>query len=125
MSPAGKNILIIEDNPFNMELIRDFLDLKGYTTYEAVNAEDGIRVAREILPHLVLMDIQLPGMDGIEATRILKSDEKTKAIHVIAVTAHAMKGYKEELMAQGFDDYISKPVELKVLIEKVSDILGV
>lgn len=123
MTSEAKKIVIVEDNPFNMELVHDILAIKGYKIYEAVDAEQGIEMIAKIQPDLVLMDIQLPGMDGIEATKIIKSQESTKDIPVIAVTANAMKGDREEIISQGFDDYISKPIELTILTEKVAEIL--
>ena len=123
MTSEAKKIVIVEDNPFNMELVHDILAIKGYEIYEAVDAEQGLEMIAKIQPDLVLMDIQLPGMDGIEATKIIKDQESTKDIPIIAVTANAMKGDREEIISQGFDDYISKPIELTVLIEKVAEIL--
>lgn len=123
MTSKAKKIVIVEDNPFNMELVHDILAIKGYEIFEAVDAEQGLEVIAKILPDLILMDIQLPGMDGIEATKIIKSQEATKDIPVIAVTANAMKGDREEIISKGFDDYVSKPIELTVLTEKVKEIL--
>ena len=123
MTSEAKKIVIVEDNPFNMELVHDILAIKGYEIYEAVDAEQGLEIIARVKPDLVLMDIQLPGMDGIEATRLIKSQESTKNIPVVAVTANAMKGDREEIISQGFDDYISKPIELTALIEKVAEIL--
>lgn len=123
MTSDAKKIVIVEDNPFNMELVHDILAIKGYDIYEAVDAEQGLEIIARVKPDLVLMDIQLPGMDGIEATRLIKSQESTKNIPVVAVTANAMKGDREEIISQGFDDYISKPIELTALIEKVAEIL--
>ena len=123
MTSEAKKIVIVEDNPFNMELVHDILAIKGYEIYEAVNAEQGLEIITRIKPDLVLMDIQLPGMDGVEATKIIKNQESTKNIPVVAITANAMKGDREEIISQGFDDYISKPIELAVLTEKVAEIL--
>ncbi len=123
MTSEAKKIVIVEDNPFNMELVHDILAIKGYDIYEAVDAEQGLEIIARVKPDLVLMDIHLPGMDGIEATRLIKSQESTKNIPVVAVTANAMKGDREEIISQGFDDYISKPIELTALIEKVAEIL--
>ena len=123
MTNETKKIVIVEDNPFNMELVHDILAIKGYEIYEAVDAEQGLEIIARVKPDLVLMDIQLPGMDGIEATRLIKNQESTKNIPVVAVTANAMKGDREEIISQGFDDYISKPIELTALIEKVAKIL--
>ena len=108
-------ILIIEDNPNNLKLIRDVLQFKGYQTIEAETAEAGIRLARERQPALILMDIQLPEMGGREAMKVLKADEKTQQVPIIAVTSFAMKGDRERLLADGFDDYLAKPVTIKEL----------
>ena len=123
MTSGAKKIVIVEDNPFNMELVHDILAIKGYDIYEAVDAEQGLEMIAKILPDLVLMDIQLPGMDGVEATKIIKGQESTKDIPVIAVTANAMKGDREEFISEGFDDYVSKPIEISILTEKVGEFL--
>ena len=106
-------ILIVEDNPKNLKLIRDLLQFKGYQTIEAETAEAGIDLARERRPALILMDIQLPGMDGREAMKTLKGDAATQEIPIIALTASAMKGDREALLAEGFDGYIAKPIDIK------------
>jgi two-component system cell cycle response regulator DivK len=106
-------ILIVEDNPKNLKLIRDVLQFHGYTTLEAVTGEAGVEVARAQQPTLILMDVQLPGMNGREAMQVLKSDVHTRHIPLIALTAFAMKGDKESLLAEGFDGYIAKPVDIK------------
>ena len=124
MTSTGKKIFIVEDNPLNMELLHDILAMKGYDIYEAEDAEKCLEMIQSIKPDLVLMDIQLPGMDGIEAMKTIKAEEATKDIPIIAVTANAMKGYREEMLSEGFDDYISKPIELTVLTEKVAGILS-
>ena len=123
MTSGAKKIVIVEDNPFNMELVHDILAIKGYDIYEAVDAEKGLEIINKIRHDLVLMDIQLPGMDGVEATKIIKAQESTKDIPVIAVTANAMKGDREEFISEGFDDYISKPIEISILTEKVGQFL--
>jgi two-component system, cell cycle response regulator DivK len=110
---AGALILIIEDNPKNLKLIRDLLQFKGYQTIEAETAEAGIDLARERRPALILMDIQLPGMDGREAMKTLKADTATREIPIIALTASAMKGDREGLLSDGFDGYIAKPIDIK------------
>ena len=121
---AKETILVIEDNPLNMELATDLLELHGFTVLQAGNAEDGILLARESLPDLILMDISLPGIDGLEATRILKSDERTAAIPIVAVTAHAMKGDEEEIHAVGCEGYIAKPIDTRLFPIEVSRYLG-
>ena len=111
----GALILIVEDNPKNLKLIRDLLQFKGYRTLEADTAEAGIELAREHQPVLVLMDVQLPGLDGCEAMKILKADVNIRQIPVVAVTSLAMKGDRENLLAAGFDGYLSKPIDIKEL----------
>jgi two-component system, cell cycle response regulator DivK len=117
---ADALILIIEDNPKNLKLIRDLLQFKGYRTSEAATAEAGIDLAREQRPTLILMDIQLPGMDGREAMKILKGDGATSEIPIIALTASAMKGDREALLAEGFDGYIAKPINIKEVPDVVA-----
>ncbi len=116
-------ILIIEDNDKNLKLIRDVLQVKGYATLEAVNAEDGIELARKHRPGLVLMDIQLPGMNGIEALRVLRADPATAAIPVIAVTASVMQQDRKLITDAGFDAYVGKPINLKEFLDAVKDAL--
>ncbi|HVE50274.1 MAG TPA: response regulator [Casimicrobiaceae bacterium] len=119
MSP----ILIVEDNEKNMKLARDILQAKGYPTLEAVTGEDGVRMAIEHLPMLVLMDIQLPGINGIEALRQLRADQRTASIPVIAVTASVMATDRRQIMDAGFDAYIGKPINLKEFVDTVRRIL--
>jgi CheY-like chemotaxis protein len=107
-------ILIIEDNPLNMELARDLLESRGYQVREAVTALEGIQAIRVRLPDLVLMDIQLPGMDGLAATRILRQDENLKDLIIIALTAHAMKGDEQKVMEAGCNGYMSKPIDTRL-----------
>jgi len=113
-------VLIVEDNPKNLKLIRDVLEYEGYQVGVADTAEMGINIAREHQPNLILMDIQMPGMDGIEAMKILKADKLTESIPIIAVTSLAMKGDREELLAQGFSDYHAKPIDIKGLRQIVA-----
>jgi putative two-component system response regulator len=110
---SAKKILIIEDNPVNMELATDLLDMAGYVTLQAEDAEKGIRMARSEMPDLILMDIQLPGMDGLTATTILKSEEQTQHLRIVALTAHAMKGDEERALALGCLGYITKPINTR------------
>lgn len=112
-------ILIVEDNPANMELAVFLLDKAGHEVMRATDAETGIRLAREQLPELILMDIQLPGMDGLTAARRLKDDDETQGARIIALTAFAMKGDKERLRAAGFDGYIAKPFHHRELTERI------
>ena len=117
-------ILIVEDNEKNMKLVRDILQVKGHTTLEAVTGEDGVRLALEHKPELVLMDIQLPGMNGMQALRVLRDHEATAAIPVIAVTASVMQQDRKSIMEAGFDAYIGKPINLKEFLATVNDALA-
>jgi two-component system, cell cycle response regulator DivK len=112
-------ILIVEDNDKNMKLARDILQAKGYATIEAVTGEDGVRLAKERKPALVLMDIQLPGINGIEALRQLRADPATASIPVIAVTASVMASDRREITDAGFDGYVGKPISLKAFLDAV------
>ena len=116
---AGELILIVEDNEKNRKLERDVLQFHGYQIMEAVTAEDGLRLAGEAPPALVLMDIQLPGMSGIEALAALRADPALRAIPVIAVTASAMTQDRQKILAAGFDGYQSKPISVKDFVAAV------
>jgi CheY-like chemotaxis protein len=107
-------ILIVEDNPLNMELARDLLESRGYLVREAATALEGIEAIRARPPDLVLMDIQLPGMDGLTATRILRQDESLENLIIVALTAHAMKGDEQKVMEAGCNGYISKPIDTRL-----------
>jgi two-component system cell cycle response regulator DivK len=115
---AGE-ILIVEDNEKNMKLVRDVLQVTGHRTLEATTGEVAIEVALARTPALVLMDVQLPGIDGIEALARLRSDERTASIPVVALTAQAMHGDRERFLEAGFDDYISKPVDVAALLQTI------
>jgi CheY-like chemotaxis protein len=119
-----KLILIVEDDPKSLMLFRDVLQFKGYITIEATDGQQAVDQAKEHKPDLILMDIQLPVMDGIEATKIIKHDETTKGITVIALTAYAMSGDMMKMLATGFDDYISKPVHIPDFLKKVAGYLN-
>jgi two-component system cell cycle response regulator DivK len=121
---AGELILIVEDNEKNRKLVRDVLQFKGYRTIEAETAEIGLSLAREEHPALILMDIQLPGMNGIEALARLRADAATRRIPVVAVTASAMTHDRQKILAAGFDAYQSKPIDVKGFLELVSGILA-
>lgn len=112
---AGELILIVEDNERNLKLLRDLLGANGYRILEARSAEDALVLARVERPQLVLMDIQLPGMDGLAALRELRAAPETTATPVIAVTAFAMKDDRERLLSAGFDGYLEKPVNVREL----------
>jgi two-component system cell cycle response regulator DivK len=120
---AGELILIVEDNDKNRKLVRDVLQFRGYRTLDAETGEIGLALARETLPALVLMDIQLPGMSGIDALAHLRADPATRHIPVIAVTASAMMQDRQQILAAGFDAYQSKPIDVKGFLQLVTDIL--
>jgi two-component system cell cycle response regulator DivK len=116
---TGERILVVEDNEKNMKLFRDVLGATGYRTLEATNGGEAVELATEHAPDLVLMDIQMPDFDGVEALRRLRADDRTAAIPVLAVTAQAMQGDRERFLAEGFDGYLSKPVNVRELIGTV------
>ncbi len=112
-------ILLVEDNDKNMKLLRDVLGLKGYETLEATSGEEAVLLAAERVPALVLMDVQLPGIDGLEALARLRADERTASVPVLALTAQAMQGDRERFRDAGFDDYLAKPVDVLELLATV------
>ena len=112
-------VLIVEDNEKNMKLARDVLQAKGYKTLEAVTGEEGVKLAKENIPDLVLMDIQLPGINGIEAFKQLRADPKTTSIPVIALTASVTPTDRSQITAAGFDAFVGKPINLKEFVETV------
>jgi len=116
---ANELILIVEDNDKNLKLARDLLQFAGLRTLEAMTAEDGIALAQRDRPNIVLMDIQLPGMDGIAALRKLREDERTAAIPVVALTASVMKSDRERFDAAGFDGFMQKPVDVRTFASEV------
>jgi CheY-like chemotaxis protein len=120
---ANELILIVEDNDKNRKLVRDALQFKGYQTIEAETGEEGVTLARERRPALVLMDIQLPGINGIEALRQLRADPATQGIPVIAVTASVMAQDRQNIMAAGFDAYQGKPISVREFLETVRKML--
>jgi two-component system cell cycle response regulator DivK len=120
---AGELILIIEDNEKNRRLVRDVLQFKGYETIETETGEEGVELARTRQPALVLMDIQLPGIDGITALKRLREHPATREIRVIAVTASAMTQDRQNILAAGFDGYQSKPINVKSFLDAVETIL--
>jgi two-component system cell cycle response regulator DivK len=121
---AGELILIVEDNEKNRKLERDILQFHGYQTVEADTAEEGIRLAQAAPPALVLMDIQLPGMNGIEALHHLRGDPRTRGIPVIAVTASAMTQDRQMIMAAVFNSYQPKPIEVTQFVAAVHTAVG-
>jgi len=121
---AGELILNIEDHEKNRRMVRDVLQFKGYQTIETETGEEGVELARSRQPALVLMDIQLPGIDGITALRQLRDDPITRAIRVMAVTASAMTQDRQKILSAGFDGYQSKPINVKAFLEAVHELLA-
>jgi two-component system, cell cycle response regulator DivK len=121
---ANELILIIEDNEKNRKLCRDVLQVKGYRTIESETAEEGLELARGQAPALILMDIQLPGIDGITAMKQLKADPQTAKIPIIAITASAMTHNRTTMLAEGFDGYQTKPIGLKDFLAEMERVLA-
>ena len=120
---ANELILIVEDNPKNLKLVRDTLQVKGYQTIDTETGEEAVRLARERRPALILMDIQLPGINGVEALRQLRADPMTSAIPVIAVTASVMTQDRKRIMDAGFDGFQGKPLSMRELLATVREVL--
>ena len=120
----AKTILIVEDNELNMKLFHDLLDANGYQTVQTRNGMDALDLARTHNPDLILMDIQLPEVSGLEVTRMLKDDEVLREIPVVAVTAFAMKGDEERIRDGGCEGYISKPISVTHFLETISDLIS-
>jgi two-component system cell cycle response regulator DivK len=118
---AGERVLVVEDNDKNMKLVRDVLQATGYSTLEATTGEEAIELALSQTPALVLMDVQLPGIDGVEALERLRQNERTVSIPVLALTAQAMSGDRERFLEAGFDGYLAKPVDVRELIQAVRE----
>lgn len=121
---TGAQVLVVEDNEKNMKLFRDVLQASGYRLLEAATGERGLELAAEHQPNLVLMDIQLPDIDGIEALARLRADARTASIPVMALTAQAMHGDRERFLGAGFDAYISKPVDIVEFVKTVKEHCG-
>ena len=120
---TGALILIVEDNDKNRKLVRDVLTFKGYEVIESETGEEGVRLARERRPSLVLMDIRLPGIDGVEALRRLRAEQTTRGIPVMAMTASVMSEDRQKIMAAGFDAYQSKPINVTDFVAAVAQLL--
>jgi two-component system cell cycle response regulator DivK len=118
---AGERVLVVEDNEKNLKLVRDVLEATGYRTLEATTGAQAVELATEHTPDLVLMDIRLPDIDGVEALSRLRADERTASIPVLAVTAQAMQDDRERFLTAGFDNYLSKPVDVVELINAVRE----
>jgi two-component system cell cycle response regulator DivK len=121
---ATKTVLIVEDNELNMKLFHDLLDAHGYRTLQTRNGMDALKLARDQRPDLILMDIQLPEVSGLEVTKWLKEDDELRRIPVVAVTAFAMKGDEERIRQGGCEAYISKPISVGTLIDTVRRFIG-
>jgi two-component system cell cycle response regulator DivK len=119
----GHTILVVEDNPKNMKLVRDVLEFAGHQVIEAITGEEGVRVAQETPIDLVLMDLQLPGIDGFEALRLIRSAGKNRDVPVVAVTASAMPDDRARTLESGFDGYVEKPISVRGLSQQVDDFL--
>jgi len=120
---AGESILIVDDNPANLKLARVVLAAEGHLVRTATDALEALEVLREFMPRLILMDIQLPGMDGLELARLLKADPSTRGIAIVGLTAYAMKGDEERILAAGCDGYIAKPIDTRRLADQVRRVL--
>jgi len=120
---SGEPILIVDDNSTNLKLVRILLASEGYDVRTAADAEEALNVLKEFYPRLILMDVQLPGIDGLELTRRLKSDPATRDITILGLTAYAMKGDKERIIAAGCDGYVPKPIDTRTLPELVAGYL--
>ena len=117
-------VLVVEDEPFNRKLIRDILAHRGTAVIEAVNGREGVDLAVETNPGLILMDIQLPEMNGIEATRLIKANPASRHIPIVALTGYAMDGDEKRMREAGCDGYLSKPFKIKELLQVVDSFLG-
>jgi CheY-like chemotaxis protein len=120
---TDNKILIIEDNLLNLELATDLLEMNGFTVYSAQSAEEGLRLAADLLPDMVLMDFSLPGMDGLTATKKLKADPTTSHITVIGLTANAMKGDEELALSAGCNGYLTKPINTRTFVATVKQLM--
>jgi len=123
-APIPRTVLIVEDNELNMKLFNDLLDAHGYQTLQTRSGIEALKIARERRPDLILMDIQLPEVSGLEVTRWLKDDEELREIPVVAVTAFAMKGDEQRIRQGGCEAYISKPISIGTFLETVRRYLG-
>jgi len=125
MTASNKaKILVVEDNTVNLELFMDLIRMGGHECIHSTKGEDVLEIVKREKPDLLLLDIQLPGIDGMEVGKILRADEETKNLKVIALTAYAMKGDKEMFLEKGFDGYIPKPVKMKEFLEAIEGYLG-
>lgn len=119
-----KTVMIVEDNELNMKLFNDLLQAQGYNTVQSLDGRDILKLARQHCPDLILMDVQLPGISGVELTKALKADAELKNIPIIAVTAFAMKGDEEKIREGGCNGYISKPISIPIFLETITKFIG-
>jgi len=119
-----KKVMIVEDNELNMKLFNDLLQAQGYGTIQVMDGKDVVKQARQNRPNLIIMDIQLPGVSGVELTRQIKADPELKDTPVLAVTAFAMKGDQDKIMESGCDGYLSKPISVPIFLETVAKFFG-
>jgi CheY-like chemotaxis protein len=124
LTMAGEAILIVDDNPVNLKLVQVLLSAQGYDVRSAGDAEEALAVLRELTPRLILMDIQLPGMDGLELTRLLRADPAMRGVVILGLTAYAMKGDQERVLAAGCDGYIAKPIDTRKFPQLVAGYLA-
>jgi CheY-like chemotaxis protein len=115
-----QRILVVEDNPLNLELVTDLLEAAGYAVCPARTAEEAFRATLDLSPDLILMDVSLPGLDGLAATRVLKADPATRHLPIIALTAHAMKGDEALALRAGCDGYLAKPIDTRTFVNQVA-----
>jgi CheY-like chemotaxis protein len=118
------NILLVEDNEMNRNMLSRWLKRKGFIMTMAVDGDEGINMARKVSPDLILMDMSLPGTDGWQASKILKSDPATSAIPILGLSAHAMDAEREKALQAGCDDYDTKPIDIKRLLGKINSLLS-
>lgn len=123
MSEAAPKVLLVEDNSMNLELATDLLEACGIEVISANSGETAVKLAQEQMPNLILMDLSLPGMDGLQATAALKANPETRSIPVVAVTAHAMKGDEQKALAAGCEGYITKPIDTRMFPTLVAEYL--
>lgn len=120
---AGEKILVVEDNSINLELVTDLLEFAGFVVCPARSAEDGISLAKSIAPRLILLDVGLPGMDGLAAASLLRQDPATRHIPIVVLTAHAMKGNEEKALATGCVGYITKPIDTRAFVPTIGRLM--
>ena len=124
MKAPQPQILVVEDNPMNLELVSDLLEASGFVVHHAASAEQGLILARAYLPEVILMDVSLPGLDGLQATKALRADPATRGLTIIALTAHAMRGDEELALAAGCDGYLPKPIDTRGFADKITGFIA-